>query len=845
MAKTSPSLRPPLSSTSFPAEITYPMQRADENEIRSPEPPRYSTLLGALPRLAPFNPIATEDDGESPLGPPAYSSASQQPIHSIETANASSSTVSPLHIERNESPVPSPYSHSIETADARPSTVSPSHIQRSESPVPSSHFHAIETVDARPSTVSPSHIQRSESPLSSSYSHSIETADARPSTISPSYSQRSGSPAPPAHSHFIEIADARPSTVSPVYSQRSGSPVPSSHSHSIESAEPRSSTISPWDGQRSQSPVPSSYSRSIESADAGPFTISPSHILRSDSESPVPSSHSHSIEFPDARPPTISPWRILRSKSPAPSAHSFSIEIARARPSAVSPSYTQQRSRSLAVPGSHSHSHAVETANAKPSILSPSYNIQRSQSLVPASHSREEIHKHESYLINGGKTKPWATLKVNSSNSDWQNKPHFAEGDIIRGCFELDLDTPQNISSISLALRGSIATAIYETGGHTFLEQPIKTWDRKDGDPRSTFLLPGATVKKFDGKLSGQYTWPFWLAFPKEVTIRGQHKYLSKTYPTPRSFFENGTNPSVKYELILRINHGLLRADSKLNVEIAYVPDIIPNTFSLLRKAAYRENATIPGPDEDPKGWSTLPNANIHGKLSFNDRCNDRHAYLRCTLSLAKPQCYTRGSVIPCHLSIHSTNTEALDILANHKYIRVCLVRRIHYYEDPKQAYSRTQQFSNATGDHVVPPGVREQAETIARAVWWSSSTDELDRRCLEGEIHLDKELQPSSQFLLFKVLYTIELYPFESSVFKCTNSGFANTDSLMRTPKAFLSHPVSIATQHLQGQVPVPATKLKSQCRKRRGFRPPEFTFCADETQTLATSLESYSLTQ
>lgn len=105
--------------------------------------------------------------------------------------------------------------------------------------------------------------------------------------------------------------------------------------------------------------------------------------------------------------------------------------------------------------------------------------------------------------------------------------------------------------------------------------------------------------------------------------------------------------------------------------------------------------------------------------------------------------------MIPCHLSIHSKNTEALDTLANHEYIRVCLVRRIHLHEDPKQAYSRTQEVH---GDKV-PPGVIEQIEIIERAVWWPiSSSDEPDTRYLQGEIHLNKQLQPSSQFLLFKV---------------------------------------------------------------------------------------------
>ena len=76
------------------------------------------------------------------------------------------------------------------------------------------------------------------------------------------------------------------------------------------------------------------------------------------------------------------------------------------------------------------------------------------------------------------------------------------------------------------------------------------------------FFTPETVIKKFESKLLGQYTWPFSLAFPKEVIIRGQHRYLSKAYPTPPTFFEDGTKTSVQYDLVLRITHGMLCPDS-------------------------------------------------------------------------------------------------------------------------------------------------------------------------------------------------------------------------------------------------------------------------------------------
>ncbi|KAF8806268.1 hypothetical protein BYT27DRAFT_7339440 [Phlegmacium glaucopus] len=513
-----------------------------------------------------------------------------------------------------------------------------------------------------------------------------------------------------------------------------------------------------------------------------------------------PPTFSNSIASDDDEPISLSPISLISYEPPSPQLPAYC-------------SSAQQRSLSLG-----------DTSLSESAV---SYSYRNGQTQFPASthsDSRNGIQQHEYHIMNRGRA-PWATLKLHSrtSLSSDRRVPHFTEDDVIRGDLELNLDPPQNINSISLSLRGRITTNFYVNGSYTFLEQPITSWDRNDGDPRSMYFTPETTIKKFEGKLSGQYTWPFTLTFPKEVTIRGQHQYLSKAYPTPRSFLERGTNGSVQYDLVLRVTHGLLRADSKLNVEIVYVPDITPEPFSLLREAAYRENTRLQGPDDDPEGWFTLPHANIHGKLFSSDQ----HAHLRCTVSLAKPHCYPRGSVIPCHISIHSTNTEALDILANHRSVRVCLVRRIHFHEVPKQAHSRKQHFPTANGNQV-PPGVIEQVETIERAVWWPTNSDEPDTRCLEGELHLNQELQPSSQFLLFKVSYTVELYPFESSVFKYTNSGLANTDNNMRKPKALISHPVIIATQHRQDQVPVTVTKLKPYPLKRIEFPPPDFSFCA-----------------
>ena len=40
------------------------------------------------------------------------------------------------------------------------------------------------------------------------------------------------------------------------------------------------------------------------------------------------------------------------------------------------------------------------------------------------------------------------------------------------------------------------------------------------------------------------------------------------------------------------------------------------------------------------------------------------------------------------------------------------------------------------------------------------------------------------------------------------------------------MTHPVSIATQHRQGQAPIPVTILKPHCRKNKEHPAPDFLF-------------------
>jgi hypothetical protein len=124
---------------------------------------------------------------------------------------------------------------------------------------------------------------------------------------------------------------------------------------------------------------------------------------------------------------------------------------------------------------------------------------------------------------------------------------------------------------------------------------------------------------------------------------------------------------------------------------------------------------------------------------------------------------YTRGSVIPCFLTISSDDDELVLLFANPKAPTLSLLRRIQY---------RTGDFNRPTPDRVqllVDPGrspgfatAPSSTETkavdhhkVGRAQWWIPSKDVIQSpnvRHLEGEIHLSTTLQPSCDLDTFRV---------------------------------------------------------------------------------------------
>jgi len=368
-----------------------------------------------------------------------------------------------------------------------------------------------------------------------------------------------------------------------------------------------------------------------------------------------------------------------------------------------------------------------------------------------------------------GRSKPWASLKVLSSAKSAKSLPTFFEKENINGTLELNADKCDSIQAITASVKGRILTGANADDSYTFLDLTHPIWSRSPTDPRVPSLSEGANSTK----LHGHCVWPLSIPIPKVVSIpTGDAPQL---FHLPETFLERHAGASIQYDLTVRISRGKLRSDSQIRTPFGYVPSTRPNPPSIPRQQAYLGNFPLPGPETDPEGWKTLKPVVVRG-LMFKTR----RAEAKCTLSLAKPLCYTRGTVIPCILTLEGRDSQALDMLSTPSSVVVCLRRHVKYYNSP----SSISRLNVAWKDSF---------EDVASAVWWPSGTSRSNpcTRHLEGEIRLAKDLRPSSAIAHFSITYSVVLCAFDVAGYSSIDSG------------PLLAEPVEIATMHAKGPRP------------------------------------------
>ncbi|KAJ7476345.1 hypothetical protein B0H11DRAFT_2032019 [Mycena galericulata] len=351
--------------------------------------------------------------------------------------------------------------------------------------------------------------------------------------------------------------------------------------------------------------------------------------------------------------------------------------------------------------------------------------------------------------------KQWGILICDSSARSSRATPLFYEDDTIWGSVQMVVEKGDSMRSVTVKIAGSVVTGSNLDDRKTFWKFSTTLWTRGTSPPEI-----------------GHHTWPFAVPIPSEVSIA--HDGSSATFRLPESFLERHTRATVLYDISVVVSRGFLRADSTFKTRFRYIPCTRPNPPSALRQEAYRFNHSLAGPRDDPEGWYTSATTTAHGNVF-----GMRQADVQCMLSLALPLCYTRGSVIPCYLTLESEDLDALSLFAAPDTVQMHLRRCVRYQGTSLAA--------------LAPVGPAESRATLAAAVWWPHpEEDGAHTRTLEGEIRVGAELVSTSAMGHFRVEYTVELLPPDSLGFTAANGG------------TLVSVPIEIATMHV-ANVPRP----------------------------------------
>ncbi|KAF5391524.1 hypothetical protein D9757_002500 [Collybiopsis confluens] len=365
-----------------------------------------------------------------------------------------------------------------------------------------------------------------------------------------------------------------------------------------------------------------------------------------------------------------------------------------------------------------------------------------------------------------GRSKPWLVLRLSSNAKSAKSLPLFYEKENINATLELHAEKgDSSIQSVIAMVRGRIITGPRPEDTVTFLDIRQNLWARSADAPRT----PSPSEGTSGSKLYGDCIWSFSIPIPRSGTV-GKSGTQSRL---PETFSERDLDVNIQYDLTVHVSRGKFRGDSQIRTPFGYVPSSKPEAPSILRQLAYQQALPVPGPAADPRGWKTLSACRARGTI-----CT---AEVQCSFSLARPLCYTRGSIIPCFLTLSSRDPQALDMITASDCINVKLQRRVMY--------------SCAPGLEKRKVATQECFREFSKAAWWPSSTmpSDLYNRHLEGEIRIPKDLRPSSLMDHFSVSYCVVLHPFNLP------SNRSTTDS-----EILLSEPVDVVTTHARGPRPV-----------------------------------------
>ncbi|KLO17425.1 hypothetical protein SCHPADRAFT_937119 [Schizopora paradoxa] len=350
----------------------------------------------------------------------------------------------------------------------------------------------------------------------------------------------------------------------------------------------------------------------------------------------------------------------------------------------------------------------------------------------------------------------WLSLLVKSRSPSSSMPPLFYEGQPIHGSVEIDLTRPQSIEEVSVSVNGLISCSVSEIV--PFYTETKVLWKRPGDRPPMSGRRLGLWLSDNREKLNGQHTWSFQFIIPGEFAVDANvaKRYnLASVELMPPSLGGNGSHPSsIDYQVTVNVKRdAFFQPDSSLYVRFIFTPLSRPGVPSPLRTEAYREGAHLFGPESDPDGWEVFPSFEVKGIL-FHTRSID----VTATFALATPLNYTRGSAIPCSLTIQCADRQALALFANEAAPIVRMRRKLEFL------------FPSSVEGGNEGSGYRPDTEEripLSIAVWKSDveefgGGDSENKRELYGELNLPRYLVPSFTFGAFQVKYVVDINPFD-----------------------------------------------------------------------------------
>lgn len=243
--------------------------------------------------------------------------------------------------------------------------------------------------------------------------------------------------------------------------------------------------------------------------------------------------------------------------------------------------------------------------NAEPD---PESNTSELPAYMPSTRSSSMSRRREnpepkefSYDAKNRKGKSIAVLTIIAERSYSKHIPTFLQDSPVKGRVHLDLDKPDTIQSVVLTvsrlllclffvaqicqIRGEYLTGANPDQQLTFLDLSYPLWSQSEGDPRSvnasrdiniTFgHVSSVPPARFSGRLLGQYTWPFSITLPKEVSVPCGKGKQPQMFALPQTFNERHAKGSINYEVSLRINRGKFQSDHRYGVgPLSYMEDV-------------------------------------------------------------------------------------------------------------------------------------------------------------------------------------------------------------------------------------------------------------------------------